>query len=321
MALNFPQSTERYNNKQRRIKSCAEVLIFKECECSRTKELIKAQFCKVRLCPMCQWRKSLFVYHQALTICHYLKAEDFKYIFLTLTVKNCKGEHLKNTMTEISKGFDRLLRHKDMKVIKGAFRSFDITYNPQDNTYHPHLHIILCLPKDYFKKQYISFKVFQENWKKAMNMDYQPHVYIEKIKPKINDVLTDMEQFKLTNLEAGISETSRYSVSIGDLLAEKNKKDSPEKAKKRMIFANDKLWQATVFNIMDNALDNRRLYVYTGIFRKVYQKLNMESADQSDLVNVSRETEKCNCPICNSTLTQIAYTWNKIDKNYMKKFA
>jgi plasmid rolling circle replication initiator protein Rep len=76
-----------------RMFECASVLKYVISD-SGERRLISANFCKDRMCPMCQKRRSLVVFHQVKNVCSAI-AKDFptyKYILLTLTVPNVKIE-------------------------------------------------------------------------------------------------------------------------------------------------------------------------------------------------------------------------------------
>lgn len=48
---------------------------------------------------MCAWRRSLKIFGQVSKVMdHVEKNYNYRYIFLTLTVKNCYGEDLKDTL-------------------------------------------------------------------------------------------------------------------------------------------------------------------------------------------------------------------------------
>ena len=50
-----------------RVRKCAPVLIFGR-RANGTRQLLEAFFCKVRLCSMCQWRKSRMLQQQLLKV-------------------------------------------------------------------------------------------------------------------------------------------------------------------------------------------------------------------------------------------------------------
>ncbi len=311
--------SEYYKKRSDTMTDCASQLTFKSCKCGATKKLFKAHFCKLRLCQMCSWRKSLLTFHQTKTICHKIeeKTPGLNYLFLTLTMKNCKEEYLTECLKSLSKGFDNLLRHKRIiRTIQGAFRAIDITYNPLTKEYNPHLHCILCMGADYLKKNYIPKEIWVSQWRTALKVDYQPSINIQLIKQKNNSISTDIEELSNSGkgIEGAIAETSKYSVSIGNLFKDKDKKDNTEKAKARSTFAKNETEMSRVIEILDGALRNRKMTAYSGIFRKIFRKEKMKSVEESSLINISNEN--CNCAICNSTMSQQHAVWHKTKKDF-----
>ncbi|MDV5129961.1 protein rep, partial [Bacillus amyloliquefaciens] len=58
-----------YGKKAEKLSGCAECLSFKRDPETDKLKLYQAHFCKVRLCPMCAWRRSLKIaYHNKLIV-------------------------------------------------------------------------------------------------------------------------------------------------------------------------------------------------------------------------------------------------------------
>nr|WP_011167214.1 protein rep [Zymomonas mobilis]CAB51899.1 Rep-like protein [Zymomonas mobilis subsp. mobilis ATCC 10988] len=120
-----------------RIGNCSGILRFSQIDDDETGKkklklrLQEAHFCRVRHCPVCQWRRSLMWqarFYSALPaiIKEYPKA---RFLFLTLTVKNCHIEDLSDTLRIMNSGWQRL-RLKDRKEFKwllGWIRSTEVT--------------------------------------------------------------------------------------------------------------------------------------------------------------------------------------------------
>ena len=88
-----------FENKAFRVRDCGTYLEYKKFIDTGEKKLHQANFCKVRLCPMCAWRRSLKIFGQvSIVMDHVEENYNYKYIFLTLTVKNCYGEDLRDTL-------------------------------------------------------------------------------------------------------------------------------------------------------------------------------------------------------------------------------
>ncbi|PIB14811.1 protein rep [Vibrio rotiferianus] len=94
------------------IKDCGGLLGFKECPSGHFKKLAYANFCGQRLCPMCQWRRSLKTFGQVSQIYRVLTTRfnerSYSALMLTLTIKNCEHGELKNIIENLTKGFNRL---------------------------------------------------------------------------------------------------------------------------------------------------------------------------------------------------------------------
>ena len=76
---------------------------------------------------MCSWRRSLKIFGQVSRVMDYVEENyNYRYIFLTLTVKNCYGEDLRDTLDLMTKSFNKLSERKAFKqAVKGYFRSLE----------------------------------------------------------------------------------------------------------------------------------------------------------------------------------------------------
>ncbi|MBR6298642.1 MAG: protein rep, partial [Candidatus Gastranaerophilales bacterium] len=87
------------------VKDCASWLEYAILS-DKTKKLAKANFCRLRLCPMCAWRKSLKLFAQVSVITDaILRDKKARFIFVTLTVRNVKGEELRAKIQEMNEAF------------------------------------------------------------------------------------------------------------------------------------------------------------------------------------------------------------------------
>ena len=89
----------RFFNREERSRMCATVLQFKK-DTEQKRKLHQAYFCQLRLCPVCNWRRSLKIFSQVSKIIQAIEQDrEHAYIFLTLTQKNVSGEELEGEMT------------------------------------------------------------------------------------------------------------------------------------------------------------------------------------------------------------------------------
>lgn len=246
---------------------CASYLEFKLFK-DESKKLNLANFCRCRLCPMCNWRRSKKTFGQVSKVVNEIdKLNKYDYIFLTLTIKNCIPEELENSINLISNSFMNMIRgNKKIKSIcKGYFRAIEVTYNKKENTYHPHIHCIVVVEKDYFSrwnKNYIKTEEWSELWGKYLKVDYLPIVDVRKVTSK---------NYK----NSAVAEISKYTVKSKDIIIKNRKGD-----------INKDLTDKNVL-VLHNSLKNKRLITFGGIMKELHKKLNLEdlNKDDVDLVN------------------------------------
>lgn len=280
-----------YDKKSLRVGECGDYLEFR-LAASNTLKLTNANFCKVRLCPMCSWRRSLKIFGQVSKVMDHVEENyNYRYIFLTLTVKNCCGEDLKDTLDLMTKAFNKMNQRKAFKqAIKGYFRSLEITYNKENDTYHPHFHMILAVNKNYFTddRVYLSQKKWTNLWKESLKIDYTPIVDVRRIKAD------DDKGFGKT-----VAETAKYTVKSDDFLIRDEKGDIKENLTDEVV------------KTLDKALHRKRLTSFGFVFKEIHQKLNLDDAEDGNLTNTDNEELR-------EDLTNIIlrYQWNIGIKNY-----
>ncbi|MGW9352077.1 protein rep [Nocardiopsis flavescens] len=291
-----------YGKKAEKLIGCAEYLSFKRDPETGKLKLYQAHFCKVRLCPMCAWRRSLKIaYHNKLIVEEANRQYGCGWIFLTLTVRNVKGDSLKPSISDMMKGFNRLMKYKRVDTaVLGYFRALEITKNHEEDTYHPHFHVLLPVKKSYFGKNYIKQTEWTSLWKKAMKLDYTPIVDIRRVKGKAK---IDAEQIENEVREAmmeqkAVLEISKYPVKDTDVV--RGNKVTEDNLN-------------TVF-YLDDALAARRLIGYGGILKEIHKELNLGDAEDGDLVKIEEEDDE----VANGAFEVMAY-WHPGIKNYIIK--
>lgn len=242
--------------RSQRVFECGSFLEFRVSESESNLQV--ANFCKDRLCPMCNWRRSLKIFGQVSQVMNQMDEYDF--LFLTLTVKNCSASDLPNTVQVLFDGWRYLYnKNKEFKsVIEGTFRSLEVTINKEKETFHPHLHCILAVKPSYFKKGYITQERWSELWSSACDLEYNPVVHVQKVK-KIGKGIC-----------GAVAEVAKYSTKDSDFL-------DPDDLDK----------SAEYTRILLNALSGRRLCGWTGIFAKIRKQLNLDDVEDGDLIHTS----------------------------------
>lgn len=293
------------------IRNCGTWQYFATCK-AHPKEihLIKASFCKERLCPMCQYRRGLKLKKQLLQIIEYMKKDtnykSSKYVFLTLTVKNCTADKLGETIDMMYHGLAEMVKKekifkssiKNKKKIKpmvlGMIKSLEITFNRKDMTFHPHLHIMMNVKSTYFKSKehYLTQQQFVELWAKYCKLDYLPNVDVRRVRNKKTGEVDET---------GAIKEVGKYSVKDTDVL---------QLRKNGTI--NEALTDFVV-ETLDKVLHKRKMINFTGSFLKVRQFL-FKDADLEDLSSddlIEEDTlRKQYCRICGSEMLERIMSYN-----------
>ena len=147
-------------------------------------KLQNARFCRVRTCMVCCWRKSLKWKAKAYQMLpHFI--EDFpayRFLFITLTAKNCEIDELRNTLDWMNQSFTRLSRLKTFPG-QGWVKSVEVTKGKRGDA-HPHFHVLLGVRPSYFGKGYLSQKKWCQLWQKSLRVDYQPVLDIQALKAR-----------------------------------------------------------------------------------------------------------------------------------------
>ncbi|WP_082209846.1 protein rep [Fischerella sp. PCC 9605] len=200
-----------FNRYAWRMRMCSEVLEFQlvpePSEDILQLKLSDARFCRVRHCPVCQWRRSLMWKAKAYKILPQVIADypKYRWLFITLTVKNCNIEELRLTLDGMNKAFKRLTELKAWRA-KGWVKSVEVTKSRDGVSAHPHLHILAIVPPSYFSHGYLSHVKWIALWQQCLRIDYQPIVHVSAIA-------------KHHDPKALIPEILKYQVKESDLVA------------------------------------------------------------------------------------------------------
>jgi len=294
-AYGFFQYLEKYAHT---IADCGAYLRFKSCSQGHYKKLILAYFCKCRLCVMCQWRKSLVMYHQVFTLIHAHRAK-FKLdvpLLLTLTVPNVSGDQLNQCLNEMQKGFQKLMKRRGIKrAARSWFRSLEITYNGQRDDYHPHYHVLLLVPEAYFKRDrglYLDQSEWLSLWQESMEMPEITQVDVRRVRKRTKG-----------QIEGIAAEVAKYATKPSTYVKKQSEGD----------FKAD----SAVIETLHCAIKGRRLVAFGGLFVKLRRELKLKDIEESNLINITETPEACTCPICQSTLREELYRWNNQYRDYV----
>lgn len=183
--------------------------------------LKQATFCRVRYCPVCQWRKSL--YWKAMMYQKYeqLRKEypNHRFVLLTLTLENPPIGDLRATLQHMNKAWQRLIKRKEFGVVDGWIRTTEVTRDKErPNTHaHPHFHCLLMVKPSYFGKSYLKQMDWVRLWASVLQVDYLPNVDIRVVKSKgkaKGEPMTD------DDIKTGVVETLKYAVKPADIMGD-----------------------------------------------------------------------------------------------------
>ena len=186
--------------------------------------LKKANFCRSRYCYVCMWRKSLYNRAILYRACERIEPQysNHRFIFLTLTVKNCHVGQLRTMLSNMNESWRRLIKRKQfVDVVVGWVRSTEVTRDSKYvNTHaHPHFHSMLLVKPSYFSRKYIKQEQWAKIWQECLRVDYVPVVDVRSVRGKrVND-----DAVKLA-----IVETLKYSVKQADINVDVDDQQSRE---------------------------------------------------------------------------------------------
>lgn len=199
-----------------RIAACSGILSFKVFHDPGTGVirfiLSGSNFCRCRHCPVCQsrrsmtWRARFFVALPKI-LRDYPKA---RFLFLTLTVRNCPVEELRSTLSHMNKSWVLLTKRGQFPAL-GWLKSVEVTRGTNGDA-HPHLHAILMVNPSYFGSGYLSKQKWIALWRSALHVNYDPSVAIRVVK----STSESPDSFD-HELKKGFCEVLKYSLKVDDL--------------------------------------------------------------------------------------------------------
>lgn len=254
-----------------RLTACADALLFSRKDGGGLK-LIHANFCRVRLCPICAWRRSLKTQAHMNKILAAAEPQRLEYLLVTLTLRNCSPDMLGSTLDTLIGGYKNLVkRRRYSQGWIGWYRGVEVTHNVQQDTYHPHIHALVAVKPSYFRGQkYIAQKDLAQDWREVCKItDYTPVVDIRKVKR-----WSGGQARTRTDIIKAVNEVAKYTTKSSDI-----------------ICVDD--WDLTVntISVLDRAFDKRRFIAYGGLFKELQKQLNLDDTEDGDLVHVDDQSE------------------------------
>lgn len=261
-----------YGDAARAIEGCGDTIIMREYS-DGAREVAGAMYCRQRLCPICQWRRSLKLYGQ-LSACMdaldegRIKAgkKPYRYLLLSVTIINCPNDALSEAITRMQDGFRAMTRSPEwQRSVLGAFRSTEIKRSERPEPqyrWHPHIHAILCVQPSYFTgAKYLSKDAWIKLWKRCARLPYDPSIDIQAVAQA--DIVNDGEKSR----QGAQAEATKYVC----------------KADWYTLSEEEAVADASV--LMD-ILKNRRLVGWYGNLRQMHRALHLDGED-GDLVDIA----------------------------------
>jgi len=307
-----------------RVKKCATYLLFLQCKNApeHPKKLKAGNFCRDRLCPQCQQRRSAKQFAISIQLGHELLNRDpkYKFIFLTLTVPNVPLEELSNTITHILESWHRLMmRTQPKRAIKGYIRTLEITYNHKRDDWHPHIHAALVVRQSYFtSRYYIKRDRWLEMWQEVTKQPEITQVDVRMLKPN------EKAYEGIDPLLLAFAELSKYAVKDWSMPRKelerlsKQSKAIDKNIKGHAWLRRSPQETATIVSKLQAALYRRRLVHYGGVLKDIKRELKLKDGEDenSDLIDNSDRKTKCQCAICGGDMKEIWYQWQQTILNY-----
>lgn len=258
--------------------------------------VVSANFCRQRLCPLCQKRKSLKTYAEFKKIMEALT--DYRFLHLVLTVPNCSADALPFVLNNMQLASTALFNHCFCKAaFKGVARFTEISYNPNRQDYHPHFHCLIAVNKSYAtSRDYLKRERLRSLWtylyKKAEKGD--------NFKRRTDDGVTAF----LASMAAHHNPEGQYQIYIS--FADEGA--LPEIAKycvKPLSLDIDLHRLAPILEDLLNAMHSRRMVQLYGVIRDAAHNLGIDlEADEAEPT-----TEE-------ATLTRYLWGYNSDTKSY-----
>lgn len=172
----------------------------------------------MRFCPTCQWRRALkyqAIVYRSLPrlIADYPEA---RFLFLTLTIKNCPVEQLRTTLKVMAQSWQRLIELKVWPAV-GWVRGVEITRG-RDSSAHPHYHCLLMVPPTYFQADYLKKDEWAGLWQQCLRVEYWPIVHISVVKESKKRSRFRLNRESLSHMWLIVTEVLKYSVKASDMV-------------------------------------------------------------------------------------------------------
>lgn len=264
---NLISNSELLSLRGKKMLACGTQIGLTENENADGYKVTAANFCRQRLCPNCQRRRSLKTFATMSQVYNIATADGYRFLHIVLTVPNCAGSELSKTIDFLYKKSSLLfrrsgdihtraacntitgakeLREKIAKAFRGVFRALEVTRNESvdienANAFHPHLHCLVAVRKSYFtSRDYVRYDDLRKVWSALTGVE-NVQVFMGKV----------------TDNCAAIAEVAKYAVKP---------------------FTDD--IDIKTLEVLQAALFNRRLTQNYGLFRDWFRLVGAEDLEE-----------------------------------------
>ncbi len=146
-----------------------------------------------------------------------------RWLFLTLTVRNCDVTELRQNIQLMNKAWGRLVKKTVWKDVLGWVRTVEITRSDSEvGNAHPHFHVLLMVRPGYFSRGYVSAECWGTAWKEAMRLGYVPQVNVQAVRSGGKLV----KSVDVETMREAVGEVLKYAVKPSDVLDGADDEDS-----------------------------------------------------------------------------------------------
>lgn len=278
---------DRYKRRAERIGSCAHAVSSRVCPHCNIRYIFRVNLCRDRLCPVCAWRRGKALAARLRRVVSYNVARNStnppRYLFLTLTVKNCEWGKLRENIARMMEGWKKLSRRVAFRrAVLGWTRTFEVTRG-RDGRAHPHFHVLLEVPPEYFEKDgplYLEHDALVRLWAQCLAVDYSPSV--------------DIRAVKWGKVGGAIAEVTKYLAKGVDIEG----------------------LDDTDFAAYADAIAGVRAWACGGSFREADEEMEADELLHTESQGEEHDP-RCDCPLCGRELLEVLETWDDTVKSYV----
>lgn len=233
----------------------------------------------------------------------------YGWLLLTVTVQNVPGEALSGELDHIHRALNNMTKCARWRgSVKGWLRATEVTRNYNKSsawygTYHPHMHLLLCVNARYYKsKEYIKKAEWLEMWRHYAGLDYDPIIDIETVKTVDGQNIQDLPAAeRAAGMGKACAEVSKYAAKPSDYLRPDDLDLSAE----------------SVYTF-DRTLEGRRMTSWGGVLKEAAKALQLDDIETGDLIHVETESED---ETANKLADYVTYWWQVGAADYIKTSA